>query len=210
MTAHAFDKTDMPIIVLAAGSSSRMRGADKLMQDIEGQPLLRRQVERASAVSSSVIVTLPAPPHPRYPALTELDVDCVPVPEAALGMAHSLRAGLAALPENAEHAMILLPDMPKVTAADIAQVVNAVTETSDALIWRGMTSKGEPGHPIVFHHSLFKNLSGLTGDQGGAQVVSQNKDKICFVPLPDDHARLDLDTPEAWKTWRRNQKAGST
>ncbi|WP_370162833.1 NTP transferase domain-containing protein, partial [Limimaricola soesokkakensis] len=36
-----------PLLILAAGRSSRMRGADKLAQEINGVPLLRRQVAAA-------------------------------------------------------------------------------------------------------------------------------------------------------------------
>ncbi len=39
----------LPILILAAGASTRMRGRDKLMEPVEGRPLIRRQAEMARA-----------------------------------------------------------------------------------------------------------------------------------------------------------------
>ena len=39
--------SNFPILILAAGQSRRMRGRDKLMEVVEGQPLIRRQAEMA-------------------------------------------------------------------------------------------------------------------------------------------------------------------
>lgn len=192
----------IPIVILAAGASSRMRGRDKLLELVDGVALLRRQVERALNTGAKVFVTLPEEPHPRYDALADLDVMKVPVPDAADGMNTSLNAGIAAAKPNAEAVMVLLADMPDITTDDIKTVMQAVDTTSETLIWRATTAKGDAGHPIVFHNSLLPDLLALSGDGGGAAVVKQNKDRTKLVALPDAHARTDLDTPEAWSAWR--------
>ena len=89
------------IVVLAAGASRRMQGRDKLMEDVDGMPLLRRSVMRALATGCKVLVALPATPHARYATLEGLDVAAIPVPDAAEGMNASLRAGLRALSDRA-------------------------------------------------------------------------------------------------------------
>ena len=69
------EQIDLPIIILAAGASSRMRGRDKLLELVEGDPLLRRQAQMVRDVTSGpVIVALPPMPHPRYAVLKGLDV----------------------------------------------------------------------------------------------------------------------------------------
>lgn len=192
-----------PIIVLAAGQSSRMRGADKLLQDVGGRPLLRQQVENARAVTGGpVLVALPVSPHPRYEAIADLDVTPVPVPEAREGMNASLRTAFAALPEDASCAMLLLADLPDLTQADLRKVADAVDLGSDTLIWRGVTQDGAAGHPIVFRSDLFGAFEALTGDGGGREVVAQAQGRITLVPLEGNRARRDLDTPEDWDDWR--------
>lgn len=192
----------IPILILAAGASSRMQGRDKLMEEVGGVPLLRRQVQRALKTGAPVLVTLPPPPHPRYGTLEGLDIAAVPVPDAAMGMNESLRTGLEALPTEASAVMVMLADMPDVTTQDITTVLHAVDLKSGNLIWRATTQSGDAGHPIVFHADLLPELSALHGDQGGSAVVRAHADKTLPVPLPGTHARTDLDTPEDWAAWR--------
>ncbi|MFD3189601.1 NTP transferase domain-containing protein [Sedimentitalea sp. HM32M-2] len=194
---------DIPIIVLAAGASRRMRGIDKLMLPVDGRPLLRRQVDLARAVTSGpVIVTLPPPPHARYGALAGSGATAVPVADAEEGMNAALRAGFAALPGSSRAAMLLLADLPDLSEDDLRNVLHSVDLNSDFLVWRGATQDGEPGHPVVFAAPLFARIARLSGDSGGREVVAAAGNRVALIRLPGRHARRDLDTPEDWARWR--------
>ncbi|MFK7881220.1 NTP transferase domain-containing protein [Roseobacter sp.] len=194
---------DIPIIVLAAGQSKRMRGTDKLLELIDGVALLRRQANLACAVTKGpVLVALPSAPHPRYQCLDGLGVNRIPVPDAADGMSASIRAAIAALPDETPAAMLLLGDLPELTEDDLKSIIQSVDLKSNSLIWRGVTETGEPGHPIVFSARVFNDLVALSGDSGGQAVVEAAGDRVALVPLPNNRARMDLDTPEDWATWR--------
>ncbi len=196
----------LPIIILAAGASTRMRGRDKLLEEVDGIPLIRRQAMLARRVTAGpVIIALPLAPHARYEALAGLDVTCLAVRQAPEGMGASLRAAVHRLPVTCSHVMVLLGDMPDLTEDDMNTVVQAVDLTSNTLIWRGATQDGIPGHPIIFHADLFERLKALKGDSGGRDVVRAAGKKVLHVPLPGAHARLDLDTPEAWAAWRKTK-----
>jgi CTP:molybdopterin cytidylyltransferase MocA len=193
----------LPIVILGAGASSRMGGADKLMQIVDGRPLIRRQADIAlEAALGPVIVTLPPGPHPREAALQGLDLRIVPVADAAEGMNASLRAGLAALPA-CDAAMILLGDLPDLTVDDLKIVAQNIDTKSDILVWRGASQTGAPGHPVVFRATLFPALQALAGDGGGREAVALAGDRVRLIPLPEDRARADLDTVAAWENWRR-------
>lgn len=194
----------LPVILLAAGAARRMRGRDKLMEEVDGQPLLRRQARLAQGVGP-VIVALPPAPHPRYTALSGLEVTALPVPDAAQGMGVSLARAVAALPPGSRAVMVMLADMPDLQPEDLARLAKAVDLKSDILIWRGTTEDGAPGHPIVFAAPLFDALKRLEGDDGGRAVVQAAGDRVEFIPLPGQRARLDLDTPEDWTAWRGKQ-----
>lgn len=197
----------MPIIILAAGQSARMRGRDKLLEHIDGAPLLRLQTIKALAVATGpVIVALPPVPHPRHAALSGLDVEICEVRDAVEGMNASLRTAMKSLPEDAQSAMVLLGDLPDLTVDDLRQVANAVDLDSATWVWRGATDAGAPGHPIVFRSNLFAAFATLKGDSGGREVVAQAKGHIKLIPLPGTRARLDLDTPQAWADWRRSRR----
>ncbi|MCZ4366777.1 nucleotidyltransferase family protein [Sulfitobacter dubius] len=198
-------KASLPVILLAAGASSRMRGRDKLMEDVDGQPLLRRQTRLAQSVGP-VTVALPPAPHPRYMALTGLDITPLPIPDAAEGMGASLRRAFAALPPDTAAAMVMLADMPDLEPSDLARLSASVDLSSETLVWRAVTEDGRPGHPIIFAAALFDQLKRLSGDDRGRAVVHGAGARVQMVPLPGHRARLDLDTPEDWAAWRKPQE----
>ncbi|MBY5932818.1 nucleotidyltransferase family protein [Tateyamaria omphalii] len=192
----------IPILILAAGASSRMRGTDKLLEDVNGQPLLSRQIGIASTLTSDIRVALPPAPHPRYACLDSTPAQAIPVPDADEGMGASIRTLFATLEPTISHAMLLLGDLPDITADDLHAVENAVHTHPEALIWRGATDDGRGGHPIIFARALFPALCKLSGDDGGRDVVAAAGDKVHLVPLQGTRARRDLDTPEDWAAWR--------
>lgn len=193
----------IPILILAAGASSRMAPRDKLLEPVAGEPLLRRTARIACAASDAVLVVLPPGRPGRGQALSGLPVRRVLAAEAAEGMAASLRAGLCEVPE-APGVMVLPADMPGLTAEDLS-LMDAAFSEDPARILRG-ASGDRPGHPVIFPADLWPALSALTGDEGGRPVIAANKGRLRLIPLPGDNATLDLDTPEDWANWRRHHR----
>lgn len=187
------------ILIPAAGASSRMRGADKLMQQVDGHPLLRRTASRACAACTQVIVTLPTD-SPRAEALAGLPVTVVTVDDPSLGMSQSLKLG-AAQAGAASGLMVLPADMPDLTVADLTTVIAAFTQNPRLL--RAATDTGMPGHPVVFPREYLPKFQTLSGDQGARPLLKGAT--IDLIPLPASHALTDLDTPEAWAEWRAAQ-----
>ncbi|WP_415920390.1 nucleotidyltransferase family protein [Tateyamaria sp. SN6-1] len=196
----------MPILILAAGASSRMRGTDKLTLPVRGVPLLRHQIDTAQHVSRDVRVALPPAPHPRY-ALARTARQ-IPVPNAADGLSASLRQLIDTLESHHSHAMILLADLPELTPDDLRQVMDGPHTAPDALIWRGATQEGKPGHPLVLSSALFGDFATLTGDNGGQSIIARHTQQTHLIPLPGQRARRDLDTPEDWADWRASSGDG--
>ncbi|NVK16797.1 MAG: nucleotidyltransferase family protein [Rhodobacteraceae bacterium] len=192
--------TAIAILLLAAGASSRMRGRDKLMEEVDDQPLLTLMCRRAALTGLQVYATLPGPSHPRAAATG--DAIQVPVPDAAEGMAASIRRGTAALPEGTESVMILPADMPEITAQDMLYLA-AHFGGPDSPVLRATAQDGTPGHPVLFPQRCFKALKSLGGDQGARSILKA--ETVRPVPLPGRHAVTDLDTPEDWAAWRQNR-----
>lgn len=187
------------ILILAAGASSRMRGADKLVQPVAGQPILRRVAEAALATGSPVTVTLPVGATAREAALAGLDVARLPIPDASLGMSRSLARGVAALGEAVplDGLMILPADMPGFTGDALTTLIARFTADPSS-IWRGGTEDGREGHPAIFPRALWPALAAVTGDEGGRSVLQAHRERVRVLPLPGRMATLDLDTPEDW------------
>jgi molybdenum cofactor cytidylyltransferase len=196
------------ILVLAAGASSRMRGRDKLLEPVTGKPLLLKVVETAVATGAPVVITLPPLSEARRAILTGLPVTLVEVPDAAQGMSRSISGGIAAIgPEGDAGLMILPADMPGFSTEALADLISRFQSEPD-LIFRGAAADGTPGHPVIFPHDLWADLAAVTGDEGGQSVLRRHRDRVRLVPLPEDMALLDLDTPEAWARFHSRANAG--
>lgn len=193
---------NIAILIPAAGSSSRMRGKDKLLEDVDGLPLIRRQAAQALATGSHVTVTLPDYDHPRAAALAGLPVQLVAVPDASDGMSASLRRGIAYLPRGIEAVMILPGDMPDLCTADMSKLITSFRANAHPMLQQATALDGTPGHPVLFPADCFQSLSRVTGDQGAREVLKLNKHRLIYVPLDGRRALTDLDTPEAWDSWR--------
>ncbi|MCI2398322.1 nucleotidyltransferase family protein [Aliiroseovarius subalbicans] len=187
----------LAILILAAGRSSRMAGADKLLEPVRGAALMRDRAEAALETGYPVFVTLPEADTARETALKGLHLERVPSPNAAHGMAGSLRDGIAALPEGTDGVLVVLADMPDTTSADMALILNSFVPDT---ILRG-ASGPIAGHPVLFPAMFFDDLQLLEGDSGARAVINKAA-RVRLVPLPDRHALCDLDTPEDWAAWR--------
>lgn len=189
------------ILIPAAGAARRMGGRDKLVEEVAGEPILRRTVRLALATGERVLVTLAAgsPLAPgRRRALAGCGAEILPIPGADEGLAASLRAG-AACAGAARGMMVLLPDMPEVDADDLDLIIGAFAADPTRPL-RGAGPGGEPGHPVILPARLLAAVAGLTGDQGARRLLADEEVRLC--PLPGRHALTDLDTPGDWALWR--------
>lgn len=191
-------------LILAAGSSTRMGARDKLLEQVHGTPILALLCQRALSLGPTY-VTLPSADHPRRKILPQ-NVQVVVAQDAHLGMAHSLKAGIAALPAQCPGVMILPADMPDITADDLA-LIKTRALSSTAKIVRAATIDGRFGHPIYFAASQFPRFETLQGDRGAARLCVGLEDETEIVRLAGQRARLDLDTPEDWENYRKSLNA---
>ena len=189
----------IPVLILAAGQSRRMRGTDKLLQDINGKPLLRQQIETASPIGP-VFVALGPDQGKRCAVVEKTNATPLIIPEASEGIGATLKGAVPHLP--AGPFMVMLADLVSLKTNDLQCVVSAMHEHPNHLIWRGATPNGDAGHPIIFANALRPAFATLTGDNGGETIVKPLKSQTYLHRFADERARFDLDTPEDWAAWR--------
>ncbi len=190
-------------LIPAAGAARRMRGADKLLEEVGGVPQIRRAVDAArKGGAAKVWLTLPPGAEARRAAVAGTWAKVIEVPEWEEGIAASLRAGVrAASVHHPTGLMILLADLPGIGAEDVGTLIAAHREAPEAT-WRGTDAEGAPGHPVIVPARLFPRVLELTGDEGAKTILNARGADVRPVVLPGDRATLDLDTPEAWAAWR--------
>lgn len=208
--AVAPERPRVSAILLAAGASRRMAGRDKLLEPVNGVPLLRVLAERliASAVDEVLCVTAPDAPA-RRAVLDGLALRTVVNPRAAEGMGTSISAGIGAVDPRADAALIVLGDMPEIDAADVDRLIAGFDPGEGRAIVRAATPDGRAGQPVLFGRRFFEALRALGGDMGARSIVEEHPEFVVDVVLPGTHAVRDLDTPEAWQAWRVGASSAS-
>lgn len=177
-------------LLLAAGTSSRL-GINKLLVQLDGEPLVRRAARRALEVGLHRLLAVLGHEADRVrDALAGLPVQLVVNSRYGQGMATSLQAGLRAVPESCEAALVLLPDMPLVTAAMLREVADRYRRTGAPLV---VSLYGEtPAPPTLYARPLFPAL--LEASEGGRQVVRAHRQEAQTVRWPPE-LLVDLDLP---------------
>jgi len=194
----------MGAIVLAAGTSSRM-GANKLLTEIDGEPLVRRVVEAAiaSGAGSVVVVTGNEAEHVQT-ALAGCDVRLVNNPDFSSGLSSSLRSGLKALPQDCDGAVILLGDMPAVTPALIDRQI-ATFDPAEGRAICVATHGGKRGNPVLFARRFFEEIEAIEGDVGARGLIGAYPELVCEVEAGSEAPLIDIDTPEDLAAYRRGR-----
>jgi molybdenum cofactor cytidylyltransferase len=183
-------------VVLAAGRSSRMGGPNKLLALFSGKPLIRRTVDQAlaSQATGTVVVTGHQAARIRE-ALGELDVKVAHNPDFTSGLSGSLKAGIAAVPEDAAGALIVLGDMPAVRSGDLDLLIGAFRKSGGQSIVRA-THNGKRGNPVLLPRSLFSAVAQLEGDTGARHLVEAAHLPVIDVEIGEG-ASIDVDTRAA-------------
>ena len=194
----AKDRVASPVaaVILAAGHSSRM-GANKLLVELECEPLLRHAVRAALASRATEVIVVTGNDQDRvHAALAGLNVRFVHNPDYATGMASSLRTGVAAA-ARAHAAMICLGDMPRITATHLDALIGAFTSADDDRAIIVPTFERKRGNPVGWGCVHFQAITELAGDVGARAVIERNLADVRMVPLDDAAILIDVDTPEA-------------
>jgi molybdenum cofactor cytidylyltransferase len=193
---------DVAALVLAAGRATRYRAAGgpeptKLVAEYRGEPLARWAARAALASRARPVIVVTG--HARAEveaALSGLDLRFAHNPDFAEGLATSLRAGVAALPAETAGALILLGDMPEVSAATADALIAAFEAKPEALAAVALYG-GRRGNPVLLGRGLFDEVARLTGDEGARGLLQGlPPERIAAVEVAEAGVVRDVDRPE--------------
>jgi molybdenum cofactor cytidylyltransferase len=196
---------DLPLIVLAAGRSSRF-GSPKGLWRLQGEPLLRVQLRRFEAAGGRAAVVVLGPDADRYleavpelagrsePSTLRLSTTRAPCPED--GPFASLRLGIVTAMSWAPRGVWVLPvDVPAPTPATFAALLDAFAPGVAAVT---PTREGRGGHPVLLSAAFAASLAQVaTGPDARLDAQLRALDRRGErrrVEVPDPAVSLDLDT----------------
>ena len=194
---------DVAAVILAAGRSTRMEGANKLLARQGGEPVIVR-VAKAALTSGAgpVIVVTGFEAAKIEKALGGLDVRLIDNPDYADGLSTSLRVGITAvgaIGAEASGALVLLGDMPRVSAGLIDALIERFRAEGKNAICRPVLG-GRPGNPVLWPKDLFGEMMAIEGDTGARGLFERYPDRIRLVETGEDAIHFDIDTPGDLKT----------
>jgi molybdenum cofactor cytidylyltransferase len=192
-------------VVLAAGSSTRM-GRNKLLLDLGGETMVRRAVRAAVGAGVDQVVVVLGHDEPRVRA--ELaGLPCTPVvnPDHAQGAGTSVRTGVRHVAADADAIVVVLADMPFVTAEMIATLVARYRETAAPLVASHYGEVQAP--PTLYDRALFEELLSIPGERCAKQVVRRHEREAAVVAWPETALR-DVDVPADYEGVRDDLAGG--
>jgi len=129
-------------------------------------------------------------------------------PDYALGLATSLRRGLAAVPDDVDGVLVCLGDMPLVGAAEIRRLVAAFNPVESRAIVVP-TRLGKRGNPVLWARRFFAEMRGSAGDTGAKHLIGAHPEAVVEVEMPGDAVLVDIDTPQALAELGNTRRAAS-
>lgn len=177
-------------ILLAAGQARRF-GANKLLATLaDGSPVALATLARLRAAVDRVVIVTPAEgaTADRFEDEGLAPVRCA---DAAAGMAHSLRCGIAASADSSAW-LVMLADMPYVRTETLQKIVQTLRQGAAIVVPR---HAGRNGHPVAFTARFRAELQTLTGDRGARAILDAHPESVQYLDVDDPGIHQDIDTP---------------
>ena len=179
-------------VLLAAGSSTRM-GRNKLLLSLGGDTVVRRAVQAAiDSGVDRVVVVLGHEADLVRPQLEGLACEVILNPDHSRGVGTSLHAGIRAA-ADADAVVVLLADMPFVTAGMIRGVVERQRATGARLVLSHYGDVQAP--PTLYARALFEEVLAEPDERCGKRIAKRHADEAVVAPQPESALR-DLDVAE--------------
>src|SRR5262245_7810213 len=186
-------------VLLAAGASPRPGGPTTPWARIgsSGRSMIRATAEAlVEAGVQPIIVVTGRDAGEIEQALGGLDVRFANNADYPSGLASSIRAGAAAMPDGVDGLLVMLGDMPLVGPRIVRRLVAGFNPQEGRLICVPV-HQGRRGNPVLFARQFLPELAALTGDEGARSLLDRHPDHVAEVETGSTTIFADFDTPES-------------
>ncbi len=182
-------------VLLAAGLSRRMGLRNKLLIEIQGEPMVRRVARAYLAACTHVYAVVGYEAERVCEALQGLPLTIVQNPRFADGQAASVRAGLGSLTGRYDAVLMALADQAALTAADIAGLLRAFGRSGGERILIPY-HRGARGNPAVFPPHIIQEIAAAGSGADCRSFIDANPRRACRYEAANNHFVTDIDTPD--------------
>lgn len=179
-------------VVLAAGRSRRF-GANKQLQELDGQPLVRHAAALARAVCGKNTLLIAGHEWRRVVAAADQQCQFVAINEDyGDGIGTSIAVAAKSLAHTADCMLILLADQPLISEDHLNALLSAWSGDDEEIVATAFA--GTQGPPVLMPRGAFSDLAKLEGDTGAHTLLENPHYRlttVCFDP-----AAVDIDSPD--------------
>lgn len=195
--ARVHPRLQIGAVLLAAGSASRMGYRPKGLLELDGQPLIVRQVSALlQAGVDALVVVLGHHAQDLEPLIREHAVKRVHNPQPEQGQVSSQRLGLQALSGSLDAVMVALVDQPLIGAPELVDLICAYKNRPQGAQVVVPTVNKLPGNPVMFSAEVRAAVLAGPDPFGCKQWQAQNPEAVYSWPTENSRYRQDVDSPE--------------
>lgn len=182
-------KSKIAIILLAAGSSSRM-GSPKQLISWKGKTLLQNRIETAENSKADKVFIVMGAKRELISVITENKSEILVNENWEQGISSSIQCGVEAAQKGDYNAvLIMLADQPNVNSDYLNKLIKTYYNSEAKII---ATKYNSGGVPAIFDKKYFEDLINLQGDKGAQSLINNNL-QDCEL-LKADFELWDLDS----------------
>jgi hypothetical protein len=188
-------------ILLAAGQGSRMGSVPKSLLELQGVPLINRQLIALSGAGVAEVVVVTGYHHELVePAVEQFPVKIVRNPHPEAGQASSVRLGIEALGSNFDAIIMALSDQPLINANDITKLITAFRKRSVGEILMPVVN-GQRGNPIVLSGTVMGQIIESGRNMVCRKFMDQHPELVTPYETDNEHFVFDVDSLEDLNTF---------
>ncbi|SDR71145.1 nucleotidyltransferase family protein [Gramella sp. MAR_2010_147] len=183
------------VVILAAGSSSRL-GYAKQLVEFNGKSLLQNAIDTSCSIGFKTnILLLGARAEEIISSIDPKDFEIVINKQWREGMSGSIKEALnrsLELYQDLQHLLILVSDQPFICKESLEKLIEVQLKSKSPATFSEYV--GNVGVPAIFSAEVFPYLNELKGDQGAKKLIMDHK--IDFKTVKFEKGNFDVDTQE--------------
>ncbi|MDQ1166242.1 molybdenum cofactor cytidylyltransferase [Flavobacterium sp. SORGH_AS 622] len=183
------------IVILAAGSSSRLGRPKQLLQYKETTLLNNTILEASKVQNSFVVVVTGANSESVLKELNSAEITTCFNLDWETGMSSSIVKGLneiLLLNPDCEQCIFAVCDQPFVTTSIFENLINEYVKTGKAIVASAYSKT--LGTPVLFHKKYFPELLELKGQEGAKKLIKKYAEDTASIIF--EKGNIDIDTEE--------------
>ena len=188
----------IPVILLAAGGSSRTGQAKQLLPWGEIK-LIEHQMQILQKLGNPIIVVLGAEAGNIIPVIDKYTINIVINSNWENGMGSSVATGIQKLLadfHSSSAVLFTLVDQPLMSVTHLQKLIASFSSGTASII-ASRSDEGWEGVPAVFDRHYFDELGKLNGKQGAKSILMKYRDQVQFIRA--GRILRDMDSMEAYQ-----------